>query len=399
MQIIYLGYAIPEERGINNPAYSAAGNKFELGILDGITNEYTVNAISIPSVAPYPMDKRIFIQREKLTLRNGIETICVSSPNIPIIKQLWQSAMVFREAKRIMKKTKDDILILTYNLYPQVGSAAVKLKRKFGKKIISIIADLPFDDASERNFVSKAVIEMYNSVTRRNLKKGDRYILLNEYAKVFIPETAPFTIIEGGINPEEWQQHENFDGTRKDIIYSGALTDYSGVVQLVEAMQKVKYLNITLRIYGNGYLVDWVKSKAEKSENIEYMGSVPNNEMRALQSKCLLLVNPRPTDTDIARYTFPSKILEYLASGTPVLTSRLNGIPREYDNYLSYIDTVDAMGIAEAIVRFFDGNYETALNRARLGKEFVFSQKNWYSQGKKIISFIKEEEKKGHSIQ
>ena len=44
MQIIYLGYAIPEERGINNPAYSAAGNKFELGILDGITNEYTVNA-------------------------------------------------------------------------------------------------------------------------------------------------------------------------------------------------------------------------------------------------------------------------------------------------------------------------------------------------------------------
>ena len=91
--------------------------------------------------------------------------------------------------------------------------------------------------------------------------------------------------------------------------------------------------------------------------------------------------------------------MEYLASGTPVLTSRLNGIPREYDNYLSYIDTVDAMGIAEAIVRFFDGNYETALNRARLGKEFVFSQKNWYSQGKKIISFIKEEEKKGHSIQ
>lgn len=392
MRILYLGYAIPEERGINNPAYSAAGNKFELGVLDGISNKYTINAISIPSVAPYPTDKRLYIQREKLILRNGIETICVASPNIPIIKQLWQSIMVFCEAKRIIKNTKDDILILTYNLYPQVGSAAVKLKRKCGKKVVSIIADLPFDDASERNLFSKAVIELYNSVTRRNLKQGDGYILLNENARVFIPETAPYMIVEGGINLEEWKDQETFNGVRKDIIYSGALTDYSGVVQLIKAMHKAKHRDIKLKIYGKGYLNEWVKSEAEKSENIEYMGSVPNNEMRALQSKCLLLVNPRPTDTDIARYTFPSKILEYLVSGTPVLTSRLSGIPKEYDQYLSYIDTVDETGIAEAIDKFLNEDYSFHLKKAQMGRQFVLTQKNWEAQCIKMASFLNREE-------
>ncbi len=397
MQIIYLGYAIPEEQGINNLAYSAAGNKFELGVLDGISSKYQIHAISIPSVAPYPMDKRLYIRREKVRLRNGIEAICVSSPNIPMIKQLWQSAMIYHEAKKIIKSTKDDVLIMTYNLYPQVGTGAIKLKRKFKKKMLSIIADLPFDDATKRNPVSKIIINVFNFITRRNLKQADWYILLNENAKAFIPDTAPYTIIEGGIKPDEWELQENSVTDRKDIIYSGALTDYSGIVQLVGAMHEMNRSDAVLNIYGNGYLTDWVKGETEKSQNIVYQGSVPNNEMRILQSNCRLLVNPRPTDTDIAKYTFPSKILEYLASGTPVVTSKLNGIPREYDQYLSYIESVDPAGIAEAIYRVLD-EYEFFLHKAQMGKEFVFKNKSWSAQGQKIIHFIEQCQQEGELV-
>jgi glycosyltransferase involved in cell wall biosynthesis len=218
---------------------------------------------------------------------------------------------------------------------------------------------------------------------------------LNENAKDFVPEFAPYTIVEGGVKPEEWEYQKEKSRCRKDIIYAGALTDYSGIVQLIEAMREVKHSDIKLQVYGNGYLVDWVKNQAAQYANIVYMGVVPNNEMRGIQQQCLLLVNPRPTDSDIARYTFPSKILEYLASGTPVLTSRLNGIPREYDRYLSYIDTVDGKGIAKAIDKFFDGEYGESLHKAEEGKKFVLTQKSWYAQGKKIIHFIEEQEKGG----
>lgn len=388
MRILYLGYALPESYGKNNRAFSFAGNKFELGTLESLSSEYEVFSLSIPAIEPFPSDRRLFIKREENVLRSGLKTICVSTLNIPVLKQLWQSCAMYREATRLIRSTGGELEIITYNLYPQVGCAAMRLKRRFHKRVIAVVADLPFDDASERGLISRCLISVYNRITRKNLKRADGYILLNERAREYISDDAPYTVIEGAVDASEWSEKQSVS-VRRDIIYSGALTEYSGISQLLEAMKLVRHGGIILKVFGDGYLKDEVMRFVQENDNVKYCGCVQNAEMRRLQAQALLLINPRPVDSNIAKYTFPSKLLEYMASGTPVMTSRLNGIRAEYDRYLSYIELVDPVGIAAAIDAFLDSNYDVQLEKAAQGREFVLQSKSWTEQGKKLVAFVR----------
>jgi len=49
------------------------------------------------------------------------------------------------------------------------------------------------------------------------------------------------------------------------------------------------------------------------------------------------------------RYSFPSKLIEYMASATPVLTTRLPGIPPEYEPYVYWIEDDSVEGIEHSL--------------------------------------------------
>lgn len=62
--------------------------------------------------------------------------------------------------------------------------------------------------------------------------------------------------------------------------------------------------------------------------------------------KATLLINPRPSNEEFTKYSFPSKNLEYMASGTPLLATDLPGIPAEYKRYEYIIENENIDGIA-----------------------------------------------------
>ena len=64
------------------------------------------------------------------------------------------------------------------------------------------------------------------------------------------------------------------------------------------------------------------------------MGQVSLNEARALQKTADVLVNPRLNEGEYTKYSFPSKTMEYLSTGRPVVCYKLDGIPDEYDKHL-----------------------------------------------------------------
>ena len=45
-------------------------------------------------------------------------------------------------------------------------------------------------------------------------------------------------------------------------------------------------------------------------------------------------MNPRSADAEYTKYSFPSKTIEYLATGVPVVMNRLPGIPEEYEYFV-----------------------------------------------------------------
>ena len=88
---------------------------------------------------------------------------------------------------------------------------------------------------------------------------------------------------------------------------------------------------------------------AREDERVFYGGMLLNTEIVAKEQEATLLVNPRPTQEEFVKYSFPSKTMEYMASGTPVMTTVLPGMPREYHPHVFLLRDETAVGIAASL--------------------------------------------------
>ena len=112
------------------------------------------------------------------------------------------------------------------------------------------------------------------------------------------------------------------------------------------------------------------------------MGTVSIEKCHSLQEKAYLLINPRRSVEEYTKYSFPSKTLEYMSSGRPVLSYRLPGIPKDYEEYLYYIDDFDSL--SDAINNIMNLSFEELELKGKKAKEFVMKEKNAKNQTKKI---------------
>lgn len=388
MKILFLGYAVHENLAGSLSGASIAGNKMQLNILHnmkGKTSELKV--ITVLPVAAYPKERKWYVRKKVRNIGQDIMSTCISFLNFPLVKQISQIISVYREAAKYIKQNRD-AMVLTYNMFPQVGIPARWLKRKFGCRIVALLADLPIDDNYNRKGFSRFLRGLFDESTKRSLLEADQVIVLNKNARELFAPQADYLVIDGGVNLQEYpiQQAPSGGKERKNIVYGGSLAEYSGIGELVDAMELVKNSEIELDIYGDGTLREYILSKA--GQKIHYHGKVSNVELLKKQREAWLLVNPRPIDDPIAQVTFPSKIFEYLMSGTPVLSTRLNGFSEEYEGKLFFAESNSSDELAKWIDRIA-GMEETELKQvAEAAERFVREERNWPRQVEKMLNFI-----------
>lgn len=382
MNYVFLGSVTSEDRLVKLSGASIPGNKMQLSIIRHLkkNSHSEVSIISVPSVAAFPHDKKIWYGRHELKLENDCTVLEVPFVNVPILKQLMQMLFVYIYSKRY---NKSENTLIAFNLYPQVGSPLVALNRR-GYRVSSILADLPIDDNYKYR---SSLIGIMNLITKKNIKNVNHLIVLNENAiKKFNPD-ASYIVMEGGI------ERTNIDCVQeapqqKNIVYSGRLIDYNGIDRLINAMCLVEDKDIYLDIYGSGPMQQFVEAAAQKDHRIRYFGSVDNKTMIEIQRKAWLLINPRPVNDQISQVTFPSKMFEYLTSGVPVLTTKLSGFTAEYDNLMYYCEADTPEGIAEGIKMVSTVPLQETRKRAEHAKAYIEANKNWDVQAKRMIEFL-----------
>lgn len=387
MKVIFLGAMVPPDRIAQCSGLSIAGNKMQYNIAMHLAKHSDVKLciLSELPLAPFPKDKRIVIKKYRTALWDDTEYIEVPYINIPILKQVLQIRGFIRAAK---KRIDSDTVLLSMNLFPYNGCAFVKLRQKYGLKSAAILADLPIDDNYTRKGISKIFRKKFDDITKRNIQKCNDFIVLNKFAVESYAPDANYIIMEGGIDAESVTEEQGYSD-RKNIVYSGALSDYSGILELIRAMDYITDENIILEIYGSGKLEREIAQIALKNDKIVLKGRVTNDEMMAVQRSAWLLVNPRPVDDPIARVTFPSKIFEYMISGTPVLTTKLNGFTEEYLDKMFFVENNQPQAIAEKIMEISKTEKASIDDMTRKAKRFVLQEKNWEKQTDKIYDFLK----------
>jgi glycosyltransferase involved in cell wall biosynthesis len=80
--------------------------------------------------------------------------------------------------------------------------------------------------------------------------------------------------------------------------------------------------------------------------------------------------------------------MECMASGTPLLTTKLPGMPADYYPFVYFFDDESVEGMKEAFLRVLNYTEDELNDKGMDARQFVLKYKNNKIQAKKLIEFI-----------
>ena len=169
-------------------------------------------------------------------------------------------------------------------------------------------------------------------------------------------------------------------------MMAGLLEDIFGVSALLKAFMKTDKANARLLFYGKGSAVPEINACAEKDPRIKYCGELANQQIVAEEKKATLLINPRPAEGEWTAYSFPSKNMEYMASGTPLVAYDLPCIPREYLPYFYQITDENQMG--QLLQKLLCKEPEELHSFGLKAQKWVTEHKNAKVQAHKVVGML-----------
>ena len=78
-----------------------------------------------------------------------------------------------------------------------------------------------------------------------------------------------------------------------------------------------------------------------------------------------------------------------MVSGTPLLTTRLPGMPAEYNDYVYLFDEETTEGYAKKIDEIMSLSPADLQYKGKAAKEFVLKEKNHIKQAQRVITMFK----------
>jgi glycosyltransferase involved in cell wall biosynthesis len=195
---------------------------------------------------------------------------------------------------------------------------------------------------------------------------------------------VPGIVVEGGVNEILTYVTPQDHNRIPILLYTGALDENSGIGILLDAMRLLAGMELALWIAGKGIYAGLVEEAQRTDSRICYYGYVENSVALQLQQKADVLLCPRLPDGYVTKYTFPSKLFEYLLSGKPCICFRLEGLADDITRILFIPGQNSAEALARKIkevlsIRDFDPNEQLVYVR----------NKTWKNQVPKVDAFIK----------
>ena len=353
-------------------------------------NNGNVTAVSALPVSASTVAQKVFPCEEE-TDETGVIYRYLPFRNGKITRYLSLISSTRKSVKEWCKaENGKKAAVIVDPLNPVLAIPARKIAQKYGIKACAVVTDIPSlctkMKQRKENLIKKLFLNIYQKISDSDMKAYDAYIPLtesiNEKAN---PKGKPYAVVEGFADSKDTdisEIHENY------IMYAGGVYEKYGVKALAEAFVSLNRQDIQLYIFGDGTYVEEIKKLQSEHPNIRYMGCLSPEEVVAYEKKALLLVNPRPVNEEFSKYSFPSKTMEYMLSGTPVVSTKLPGIPKEYFDYIYSFEKDDCAGIADKLNDILRQPGEAMIQKGQAAHDFVKQCKNNVVMAGKIIGII-----------
>lgn len=357
------------------------GAKFNRLLMEGLAQ----TGIEIHACTGRPVTRhncrQVFLPGMTRTQAPGLKYRYGAVLNLPVLKNLWQMADTYFAVRRDARQGACAVICDVLNASIALGAV---MAAKHGRiPCIGLVTDLP-------ELMVTGVDQRHVRMVRTVIDSCGGYVFLTEAMNDRLnPSHRPHVIIEGLCDPQmRHRERIRREGGKRKCLYAGLLDARYGVKMLVEGFLQAHLPDTELHLYGDGPYAAETAAIARTAPQIVFHGTVLNDAVVQAELEADLLINPRPTQEEFTRYSFPSKNMEYMATGTPVLTTCLPGMPPEYRPHVYLLEDETPDGVAEALQRIFAQPASERAAKGLAARRFVLEEKNNTKQGRKVLDLV-----------
>jgi glycosyltransferase involved in cell wall biosynthesis len=383
--LAFIGNVAPPD-AFRSQGFSQAGSMFQRRLLSALRDAgQSIDRIyAVPPEQFFPQGPLVVRGRKQML--DGLQLTTLPYLNTGVLQFSMLSAQI---AARVtawgLARRRRRRGVLLYNVDPIPGVASIAAAHSTGTRVVGVIADVHVPGASRPDDLLHRVQYF---LQRRALQQLDGLVVLTREMALDFATGKPWIEMHGAV-PDDRLLQLPADQPEGEVrfVYAGQLTHLKGVTLLLEAMKLVRRANIRLWISGRGPEEQAVRDAAAADQRITYQGYGEYEAVLDLYRRASVLVNPHAVAHASARYMFPSKLFEYLATGKPVLSTRSAAVERDYAPYLHLIDATPR-AMADGIEEMARATPAWREQLGRSGRAFVARERTWEVQGRRVSAFL-----------
>ncbi len=298
----------------------------------------TTYSIGTLPVAAYPRNHAFFHGSSRST---G-ETMPLL--NLPGMRMAWRA---FTSFWRVFSAAGRADAIVVYSLHTPLLAAAVAVARVKRVRLGIVIPDLPLYMNSGQSGTLRGLLK---SLDDRLLKwlAGQADIVFPITARIaidWLDGNSKFLVVEG-VSPSSMRPFEITPSARRpSLLYAG---NFSHIAKCAQMFRRSS-IDAELVLIGDGPERAALEDLARQDARIVVRPFMKPDQLQLEVARANFLINLRDTTWPGGKYSFPSKLVEYIRQGKPVISTRLDGIPEEYFDHFSPLDDADDESFARSL--------------------------------------------------
>ena len=394
--IVYFGAFAPDRPDYKTPASSTAANLFQLNFLSafrrsGLPMADVFSYLPMPS---FPRHPQLFFTGGRERLADGTQVRFLPFLNLGPLKILTLGIASFFQTLGwgFRHRKSERRIAIAYNLNAPPAWPiwlGCKLTRT---EFVPFIGDIYVPgEVIPNGWLRRLEFE----AQKRIIPKVDGLLVANKAIVNDFAEGRESLVMEGGVPESFVRKFESKPERSKEefhVVFAGQLSELNGVELLLEAIKLIQSPKFRFTIAGAGALKDMVKHAARLDSRVCYAGLLPHRDLEDLYRTADLVLSLRRTDNRTHRYVFPSKVIECLATGVPLLTTCTGHAETEFGEFAILLREECPNAVARAI-------QEVACwpetKRAELGsraQEYVLEHRTWESNIVRLEEYLRREE-------
>ena len=376
------------------PAIHRHGQHFRKTVIASLGKRFLRTKVfsAKPTVA-FPRGKQLFVGGNRFALADGTLIENVPFINVTPFKQIGIGlSMVWKIlCWRFHNIACRHRIIFSFNLSVPHALFILIAARVVNAKAVVYLCDVSVPGVT----VPKTIWHRIDAfIQHRIIKYFDGHIVVSDcIARDFLAGQS-YVLAEGGVSPSLLEntatclQARHHNQNLFTIVATGSLDDHNGFAEIIDAFHALQGEHYRLVIAGRGSLQPIIENAVKSDKRISFYGYLEHDKLLSLHASGDVLINMRISRGAQTVYGFPSKTLEYMVSGIPLITTCVGHIEQELSDYCYLLRDETAAGLTMLIKEVEAVPLDERLRIGLSARDYMRTHKTWDAQCEKIFVYL-----------